>query len=52
MTLSWLLTYALHSTALIGAVWLVARRFPDDPPRFLARVRAALRRHGADPSTP
>ncbi len=30
MTLSWLLTYALHSTALIGAVWLVARRFPDE----------------------
>ncbi len=25
---SWLLTYVLHSTLLLGAVWLVARRLP------------------------
>ena len=27
-------------------------RKPIDPPRFLARVRAALRRHGGDPTSP
>jgi len=29
--LAWGLTYLVHSTLLIGAVWLIARRLVDRP---------------------
>ena len=29
--LAWGLTYLVHSTLLIGAVWLIARRLADRP---------------------
>ena len=28
---TWLLTYAIHSTALLGIAWLVTRRFRLEP---------------------
>ena len=42
MTLSWLLTYTLHSTVLITVVWLLARRFPDEHPWLDVAWKAAL----------
>jgi len=42
VTLAWLLTYTLHSTVLITAVWLVARRFPDEHPWLDVAWKAAL----------
>jgi len=30
-TLAWLLTYAVHSTALLGIAWLISRRTSMSP---------------------
>ena len=42
------------AAALVGAAQGAVDyiRKPIDPPRFLARVRAALRRHGGEATSP
>ncbi len=39
---SWLLTYALHSTLLLGLAWLLTRRLVESPARREQLWKAAL----------